>query len=68
MTRCQKPDCRNARIHLDSLVKSVEDYLDWLDAEMKQPSSSQRGKRIAASSNALEIVKDMAKRFGLGKR
>lgn len=68
MTRCTNQECRNTRSHLRSLVKAVEAYLRWLDAEMKQPSSPQRGKRIAEASNALEMVKDMAKRFGLGKR
>lgn len=49
------------------LVTVTEEAIRLLDREMKEPSTEQRGKRIAAILNSLEIQKDTAKRFGLGR-
>jgi hypothetical protein len=59
------PD-RELREHLRGLVSVCESTLRLLDEEMKKPSDAERGKRIAAICNRLELQKDMAKRFGLG--
>ena len=54
--------------YLRGLTKAVDVYLKAFDAEMAKPSDYERGRRIAALSNHLEMANDMAKRFGLGKR
>lgn len=57
---------RDVRKYLVSLVCVCEEVLRHLDAEMKKPSTVERGKRIAKICNHLELHKDLAKRFGLG--
>lgn len=47
------------------LTQFVKDYLVLLDHYMKQPESPERGKRIAALSNKLEMKNDMVRRFTL---
>lgn len=50
--------------HLRELIAAVENHIKALDREMKAPSTVQRGERIAALINQLELAKDLAKRFG----
>ena len=52
---------RRARRVLAALVTSVEGFIAALDAEMKTPSTNERGQRIAALLNTLEIAKDRAR-------
>lgn len=51
--------------HLIQLTKAVNRFIRQLDIEMEQPSSPERGKRIAALSNDLCLANDIAKHFGL---
>jgi len=52
--------------HLTTLVTQVEMHLAEIDKIMAIGESGHRGKKIAQSCNNLEMVKDTAKRFGLG--
>lgn len=54
------------RRHLRGLCGAVETAIVLLDKEMRGPSTVERGERIAAVCNALELVNDSAKHFGLG--
>lgn len=67
---CGGGECKRCtselRKHLRDLTKSVETCLAALDAEMAGKSSHERGKRVAAICNHLNLTNDMAKRFGLG--
>ena len=56
---------RDARKHLRDLTRGVEACLRAIDAEMAKPSSCERGKRIAAICNKLNLCNDIAKRYGL---
>lgn len=64
----EKRKTRELRKHLRDLTETVRRCLIALDAEMKEPSTVQRGSRIAAISNALNLQNDIARRFGLGER
>lgn len=44
----------------------MESHIRDLDAELKRPSTEERGKRIAQLTNALEMGKDRLKHFTLG--
>ena len=48
-----------------SFIASVRNHLRDLDAEMLNPSTAERGKRIAALSNALEMAVDSFEHFGI---
>ena len=50
---------------LRKLVKQNQEFLWWLDVEMRKPSTFERGKRIAAASNALEVAVDHVRYFTL---
>jgi len=41
----------------------VEQFIKLLDAEMKKPSSFERGQRVGKLTTQLEIAKDIAKRY-----
>lgn len=62
----QKRDMRNQRTHLKALTDHVLRHLVWLDEEMRKPESPERGKRMAALANVLEIANDSARYHGLG--
>ncbi len=62
----QKRDMRNQRTHLKALTDHVLRHLVWLDEEMRSPESQERGKRLAALANALEVANDSARYHGLG--
>jgi alpha-amylase/alpha-mannosidase (GH57 family) len=65
---CPIAECRAAKRELRSLIVFTESFLKLMDEEMKQPSTIQRGRRIAMALNRLEMQKDIAKRFGLPAR
>lgn len=52
---------------LRDLVRAVEGFLEGVDLVMKQPSSVERGRKIGTLCSDLELAKDFAERFGLGK-
>ena len=56
---------REMRKYLTQLTKSVRMCLEAIDIEMKLPSTNERGKRIANICNALEMMNDKARYFGL---
>ena len=58
---------KNLKFWLTSLVDCTSGFIAKLDEEMKKPSDAERGKRVANLMNALEIMKDQALHFGLGK-
>lgn len=68
LTTSRAAEFRACRAHLKAMVKTVKEFLDWIDVEMKKPSDVARGKRIAFACNSLEMQKDLAERFGIGKR
>ncbi len=57
---------KTLRKSLKDLVSACEQSISALDAEMKKPSTPERGGRVAKITNFLELQKDMSKRFGLG--
>lgn len=59
-------DRDNLRKHLRDLVNVVERAVERIDAEMRKPSSPERGQAVAGITNALDLQKDLARRFGLG--
>ena len=56
----------NEKKYLKQLVSQVELHLKEIDKIMKLPESNKRGRLIAQTCNNLDLIKDMAKRFGLG--
>ena len=48
-----------------ALRNNVRGILEFFDAEMKKPSTPERGKRIATALNGLEMSLDLTERFGL---
>ncbi len=66
MAEITQARARLMREHLKELTEAVRHHVVVLDAEMKQPASLARGKRIGSLVSALELVNDMARRFGLG--
>ena len=54
------------RKYLKHLVTQVELHLADIDKIMKLSESKKRGELIAQTCNNLNIIKDIAKRFGLG--
>lgn len=65
-TDANKRELNKIKNHLKELTESVSGFLVRIDAEMKKPSTPERGKVIAGLSNALEIANDSARYFGLG--
>jgi hypothetical protein len=61
-----KKEVRKLTKHLITLTVVVRNTVNALDAEMKLPSSQERGQRIAKISNYLEYHNDCARHFGLG--
>jgi len=59
---------RELKRYLSLLVRVVEEYVEVMDdAVMVGSSTELRGRQIAALTNKLELAKDEAKHFGLGK-
>ena len=59
-------EMKKLRKSLKALVSACEQSISALDAEMKKPSTPERGGRVAKITNFLELQKDMSKIFGLG--
>ncbi len=62
--KCMAPKYLRA---LKALTRDVRAFLLLLDGEMKKPSTVERGKKIAALSNALELANDKVRRFTLNE-
>jgi hypothetical protein len=63
------PSLHRANKHeggLKELTLAVIDYLSALDAVMSEPSSPERGSKVAKLSNALNWANDRAMAFSLG--
>lgn len=58
---------RDVRRELEKLTVVVRSVVARIDAEMKSPSTPDRGRRIAALTNELELANDVARRYGLGE-
>jgi hypothetical protein len=56
---------RRARKELRDLIGTVDHCCKAMDKAMSGPSTLDRGKRIAAITNALDLQRQIAKRFGL---
>ena len=56
---------RHLRAHLKELVSIVAQTISAIDTEMQKPAGPDRGKRIAAIMNVLEMAHDQAWHFGL---
>jgi hypothetical protein len=65
-TRAAAAEIRKYRNSLVAVTNAVRTFLHALDGEMKLPSTVDRGKRIAALCNQLEMANDNARYFGLG--
>jgi len=65
---CKNSECRAAKKYLLELIDAVSQAIKLLDAEMGTPSTTNRGQRIVAICNGLELAKDLARRYGLPKR
>ena len=64
-------DAKKARHYkkaLKDLIEVLEANIRHFDSVAKEPSSPQKGERLAAVMNNIELQKDLAKRFGLGIR
>jgi hypothetical protein len=57
---------RALRKNLKELTWSVLVYLAEYDELMKLPGSGERGRKLAALANRLDVANDIAQRFGLG--
>ena len=54
--------------YLILLTNTTENYIKAMDKIMKVPEGYECGKMIAEVINKLDMAKDMAKHFGLGKK
>jgi hypothetical protein len=61
-----KAEMKKLRKYLRNLTGSVGCFLGVMDRLAVEPSSPQRGQKIAALCNALEMANDQARYFGLG--
>jgi len=66
--RATRRERAELRAHLRNLTAVVTRALADLDAEMRTPSTTDRGKLIAQICNRMQLANDMAKRFGLSRR
>jgi len=66
--RAVKLKSTELRAHLRNLTAVVTRAIADIDAEMRTPSTADRGKRIAQICNRMQLANDMAKRFGLSRR
>lgn len=57
---------RELKKHLKDLTILVSNYLKNLDVVMKEPSTVERGRKIANLANSLDFFNDSARYFGLG--
>ena len=66
--KCKTRECREIRKYLKALVDYNAAMITWIDAEMKKPSTVERGQRFAKVLNELELENDRARMFGLGEK
>ncbi len=59
-------DARKLRRSVESLSLTIEQVIQLIDAEMKKPSSVERGKKIAKIMNGLSYCNEWALTFTLG--
>lgn len=59
-------ELRKVKKDLRTLSDVVNAFLASLDEEMQKPYSDQRGRRIAALANGLNLQNDIVRRFTLG--
>jgi hypothetical protein len=64
--RYQKRVARDLKRHLTALTTANLQFLEALDDIMRQPSSPDRGAKIAKLSNFLDMANDRARYNGLG--
>ena len=64
----EQREIRKLRRELKGLISATTTALKFLDVEMRQPSTHERGKRIARLCNFLEMAKDSARHFGLDEK
>lgn len=65
--KAEKRKVRELRKHLTDLTAVTKKAIAAIDAEMKLPSTPDRGSRIAKITNCLELQNDLAIKLGLGK-
>jgi hypothetical protein len=58
-------EAKEKKKHLKDLTGAVTHFLNRLDVVMKEPSTVERGRRIAHLSNDLDMANDIARHFGL---
>ena len=63
-----KPQPADVKRCLTDLVATVSLCIQDLDRAMKLPGDGARGKAIAKIANVLEYQRDVAARYGLGKK
>lgn len=61
-----KRENRKLKKYLRELTKEVREQIKNLDTIMTEPTSFERGKKIAFCLDALEMANDSARYFGLG--
>lgn len=59
---------RELRNYLRAVTVSVDVAIVKLDMEMKGPSNVERGRRVSVILNALDLVNDQARHFGLNEK
>jgi hypothetical protein len=64
----EQREVRNLKRHLRLLSAAVKVSLDALDETMTKAPTHERGRRVASICNGLDMARQMADRFGLGKR
>ena len=62
VTRPTKAE-RETKKQLRLLIADCQTFIAWLDDEMKYPSSSERGSRVARATSQLEMSVDLRRQF-----
>lgn len=60
-------DARKLKKELSGLTNAVRSFPNLIDAEMKRPSTEERGREIARLCNGLEMANDRVRFFVLGE-
>lgn len=61
----EQREVRHLRKYLRECVDAVSCVIFSIDQTMQGPSTPERGKRLAAATNALALARDSAAHFGL---
>lgn len=64
--RFERRRVRDLKRHLTALTTITLTFLEGLDAVMREPSSPDRGAKVAKLSNFLDMANDRARYHGLG--